>query len=65
MALRTTGNLQLHHPYVHLFQIAQQNFTLWLMEERANRLVKKQKFSAKPRLYHTLQHVATGVNNQQ
>ncbi len=45
--------MQVHSSYVNLFQVAQKNFTLWLLEENVSRIKNRQKFLTKPPSYHT------------
>jgi hypothetical protein len=61
MSLPVSSNstLPAHNSYVYLFQVAQYNLTLWLIEENAKRLL------AKPQSYHTPLRAPTGGHNPQ
>jgi hypothetical protein len=43
----TNSSMQLTNSYVSLFHVAQYNLTLWLMEENADKMKKKQKHMSK------------------
>jgi len=67
MSLRVLNNppLQLHRSYVNLFQIAQQNLALWLLEENVSRIEERKKLLTIPQLYHTPPPYPKGANSRQ
>ena len=66
MALRSlnSSSLPLRNSYVNLFQVAQHNLTMWLIEENAARNKTEIEISSIPLSYHTPPPYPRGVNNQ-